>query len=134
MNNIPSTMIENLKLKLYQKPGHKLFEMKNICYNFLKTEGVTRGWDSLTMHENLNPIVTKEQNFDSLLFPEGHFARRNTDVFYANEKHLLRTHMTAHLHDLVCLGRRNFITVGEVFRRAEVDETHSEFFHQVTLL
>lgn len=49
-----------------------------------------------SVHDNLNPIVTTAQNFDSLLIPENHPSRAKSDCYYINKEYLLRAHCTAH--------------------------------------
>ena len=48
------------------------------------------GMPEFSLHENLSPVVTTEQNFDSLLVPGGHVSRRRSDSYYLDSGHLLR--------------------------------------------
>ncbi|CAO1412599.1 unnamed protein product [Diamesa tonsa] len=84
-----------------------------------------------SVHDNLNPIVTTAQNFDSLLIPENHPSRAKSDCYYINKEYLLRAHCTAHQVELLQSGLDNFLVVGEVYRRDEIDSTHFPVFHQV---
>jgi phenylalanyl-tRNA synthetase alpha chain len=44
---------------------------------------------------------------------------------------MLRGHMTAHQVDLLRSGLDNFLMVGDVYRRDEIDSTHYPVFHQL---
>jgi len=93
---------------------------------------VTRvGHPRFVAFENLNPVVTPHQNFDSLLVPVDHPSRSSSDTYYVNSMHLLRSHMTAHDEELIRSGFNAFLLVGDVFRRDEIDASHYPVFHQV---
>ncbi len=85
----------------------------------------------IDVFDSLDPIVTKEQNFDSLLVPDDHVARKKSDSFYFNDAFMLRAHTSVHQADLIRRGHKNFLVVGDVFRRDTVDRTHYPAFHQV---
>lgn len=84
---------------------------------------------------------TEEHNFDGLNIPEDHPARGSTDTFYfqAHPQLLLRTHTSpvqvrtlkrvAPL--LEELGGIRILAPGRVYRKDEIDPTHSPMFHQV---
>merc|ERR1719411_1896460 len=84
-----------------------------------------------SVHEDLSPIVTIEQNFDSLLVPNDHVSRAKSDSYYVNKEYMLRAHTSAHQRDLVKMGLDNFLVVGDVYRRDEIDSTHYPVFHQI---
>ena len=86
---------------------------------------------SFAVVEGLNPIVTPEQNFDSLLVPADHPSRSKSDSYYLNRDNLLRAHTSAHQRDLLRSGLRDFLVIGDVYRRDEVDATHFPVFHQM---
>ncbi|CAD5123512.1 DgyrCDS11852 [Dimorphilus gyrociliatus] len=44
---------------------------------------------------------------------------------------MLRAHTTAHDASLLKAGERNFINIGDVYRRDEIDSTHYPVFHQL---
>ena len=86
----------------------------------------------LKLFDDLNPIVTLEQNFDSLLIPPDHVSRKNSESFYYNKESMLRAHTSAHQVDLIRDNKeRNFLVVGDVYRRDSVDSTHYPVFHQM---
>lgn len=79
-------------------------------------------------------IDTEYYNFKAMNFEDDHPARDAQDTFYINEKVLFRTHtspvqartmhkMKPHPIRVICPGR--------VFRRDNIDATHSVQFHQV---
>lgn len=84
-----------------------------------------------SVYDNLAPVVSVNQNFDSLLIPTDHVSRSKSDCYYVNRNYLLRAHMTAHQSELLTAGLNNFLMVGDVYRRDEIDRTHYPVFHQV---
>ena len=77
------------------------------------------------------PVVTPEQNFDSLLIPKDHPSRSKSDTYYLSEGRLLRTHTSAHQVDLLRMGHRKFLVTGQVYRKDDIDATHYPIFHQM---
>ena len=49
-----------------------------------------------SVFDNLSPIVTTKQNFDSLLIPADHVSRKNSESYYLNRGTMLRAHTSAH--------------------------------------
>jgi phenylalanyl-tRNA synthetase alpha chain len=86
-------------------------------------------------------IVTTEQCFDLLNMPKNHPARRETDTYYLDDIHILRTHTTAfwsfYLKDKKILdklektGEIKALAPGIVFRKDEIDRKHYPAFHQI---
>lgn len=70
-------------------------------------------------------------NFDSLLIPPDHPSRSSSDTYYANSEYCLRAHTSAHQLKLLKQGLDNFIVIGDVFRRDEIDRNHFPCFHQM---
>ena len=96
----------------------------------------------LGFHVEEGPEVeTEEHNFDGLNIPADHPARGSTDTFYfaQHPDRLLRTHTSpvqvrtlkrvAPL--LEEMGGVRFLAPGRVYRKDEIDPTHSPMFHQV---
>lgn len=84
---------------------------------------------------------TESHNFDGLNIPEDHPARGSADTFYFQEHPglLLRTHtspvqvrvlkrLAAQIQER---GGIRFLAPGRVYRKDEIDPTHSPMFHQV---
>jgi len=86
-------------------------------------------------------IVTIEQCFDLLNIPKDHPARKETDTYYLDDTHILRTHTTAfwsfYLKDKKVLerlekeGEIKALAPGIVFRKDEIDRNHYPAFHQI---
>ncbi|XP_072929129.1 phenylalanine--tRNA ligase, mitochondrial isoform X1 [Hemitrygon akajei] len=84
-----------------------------------------------SVYDDLSPVVTTEQNFDSLLIPPDHASRKKGDNFYLNKTNMLRAHTSAHQRDLIRAGLNAFLVFGDVYRRDEIDRSHYPVFHQV---
>jgi len=54
-----------------------------------------------------------------------------SDSYYLNREHMLRAHTSAHQSDLIKQGLDNFLVVGDVYRRDEIDSSHYPVFHQM---
>lgn len=86
-------------------------------------------------------IITVEQCFDLLNTPINHPARKETDTYYLDDTHILRTQMTAfwsfYLKDdevlkrLMNDGEIKALSPGIVFRKDEIDRSHYPAFHQI---
>ncbi len=84
---------------------------------------------------------TEANNFDGLNIPEDHPARGSADTFYfaAHQGRLLRTHtspvqvrvLKRLAMDIEQTGGIRFLAPGRVYRKDEIDPTHSPMFHQV---
>ncbi|WP_243288480.1 phenylalanine--tRNA ligase subunit alpha [Geothrix terrae] len=96
----------------------------------------------LGFHVEEGPEVeTEAHNFDGLNIPEDHPAKASSDTFYlaAHPELLLRTHtspvqvrtLLRVAPDLHRLGGIRFLAPGRVYRKDEIDPTHSPMFHQV---
>jgi phenylalanyl-tRNA synthetase alpha chain len=86
-------------------------------------------------------IETESHNFDGLNIPEDHPAKASSDTFYlaAHPDLLLRTHtspvqvrtLLRVAPELAARGGIRFLAPGRVYRKDEIDPTHSPMFHQV---
>jgi len=97
---------------------------------------------SLGFHVEEGPeIETEAHNFDGLNIPGDHPARGSSDTFYL-EQHpelLLRTHtspvqvrvLRRLAPELDARGGIRFVAPGRVYRKDDIDPTHSPMFHQV---
>lgn len=96
----------------------------------------------LGFHVEEGPEVeTEAHNFDGLNIPEDHPAKASSDTFYlaAHPELLLRTHtspvqvrtLLRVAPELVQRGGIRFLAPGRVYRKDEIDPTHSPMFHQV---
>ena len=126
-SNIPQSILKKYGTKLHNIKNHPVEIIKNKIYEF---------FDSLKDYkfdkfDNLSPIVTIENNFDKLLIPKDHPARKKTDTYYINKNLVLRTHTTAHQNELLSCGYNNFLVTGDVYRKDEIDRNHYPIFHQM---
>jgi len=86
-------------------------------------------------------IVTVEQEFDLLNAPKEHPSRKETDTYYLDDVHILRTQMTVfwafYLKDPEILeklkknGELKALSRGIVYRKDEIDKHHYPAFHQI---
>ncbi|EPZ35477.1 phenylalanyl-tRNA synthetase [Rozella allomycis CSF55] len=119
--NIPKNILEKIPCQLHRKENHpvNLISKKIQC--------------SLTdyVHLNdINPVVTKKENFDDLLFPYDHPGKSRSDTYYFSESHLLRTHTSAHQLKLLQQFDK-FTLTADVYRKDQIDKTHYPIFHQM---
>ena len=131
-SNLTPKILSYLGRNIHLQKNHPLSLVKQRITNFFYQEYANpKGTPLFSVYDNLNPIVTTKQNFDSLLIPENHPSRSKSDCYYINREHLLRAHCTAHQVDLLRSGLDNFLIIGDVYRRDEIDATHFPVFHQV---
>lgn len=96
------------------------------------------GYDTVTEAENSPEIETDYYCFEALNCPKDHPARDMQDTFYLTEDmgHLLRTHTSA--VQIRQLGKRQpplrIVAPGRVYRKDDIDATHSMIFHQIEIL
>lgn len=86
-------------------------------------------------------VVSVADNFDVLNSPKDHPSRRETDTYYADPSHVLRTHTTTmwpyYLRNEQVLARLQAgeavgaLSKGIVFRKDEIDRKHFPAFHQI---
>lgn len=85
-----------------------------------------------THYNDLHPIVTVRQNFDSLGFPKDHPGRSRTDTYYINKDTVLRTHTSAHEAEIFANNPSEGYTISaDVYRRDAIDRSHHPVFHQM---
>ena len=130
-NNCNDEVRRKVGLDLLSRPEHALTVMKSKV-----GAAITEVLPTAVEKDCPGPVVTTAQNFDSLLIPADHYCRRASDVYYATDDIMLRTHLTAHLTYLVSPTEvsSSFFLSGPVFHRIEEDDRQSELSHQVALL
>jgi len=89
-------------------------------------------------------IVTVEDDFDMLNTPKEHPSRRESDTYYLDQTHILRTQMTVmwpyYFRDEEVLerlkkdGEVGSLAPGIVWRKDEIDRKHFPAFHQTDFL
>uniref|UniRef100_A0A673B0R9 Phenylalanyl-tRNA synthetase 2, mitochondrial n=1 Tax=Sphaeramia orbicularis TaxID=375764 RepID=A0A673B0R9_9TELE len=112
---------------LHNQSHHPLWLIKErIKAHFYSSYMGRWGNPLFSVHDNLSPVVTVEQNFDS---------RKKGDNYYLNRATMLRAHTSAHQSDLVRSGLDAFLLAGDVYRRDEIDAirlfSNHELFSQV---
>lgn len=129
--NITSNIIDKLGRNLHVKQYHPLSHLRQRIINYFYGQFRNKsGNPSFSVFDNISPVVTVAQNFDSLLVPKDHPSRKKTDCYFINRDILLRAHTTAHQAELISMGLNNFLVIGDVYRRDEIDSTHYPIFHQ----
>lgn len=130
--NVTPKILGHLKRNLHVQNKHPLSLVRECIVDyFYKRYKNPRGNPTFSVYDNLSPIVSVEQNFDSLLIPPDHPSRAKSDCYYVNRRWLLRAHTTAHQSELMRAGLDSFLIAGDVYRRDEIDSTHYPVFHQV---
>ncbi|XP_076239089.1 phenylalanyl-tRNA synthetase, mitochondrial isoform X2 [Calliopsis andreniformis] len=129
--NITPNIISKIGVNLHLTKYHPLYHIRERIVNYIYKQFHSRiGNPLFSVYDNISPVVTVAQNFDSLLVPENHPSRQKTDCYYINKDILLRAHTTAHQSELISMGLNNFLVIGDVYRKDEIDSTHYPVFHQ----
>ncbi|CAH0686671.1 unnamed protein product [Chilo suppressalis] len=129
--NATPKIISYLGRNLHLQKGHPLSNVRQRIVDYFYKSFTHRGNPTFSVYDNLSPIVSVKQNFDDLLIPLDHPSRAKSDCYYLNKETLFRAHMTAHQSELLHAGLDNFLMIGDVYRRDEIDSTHFPVFHQV---
>jgi phenylalanyl-tRNA synthetase alpha chain len=123
--NISNPIKAVLPRKLHLNPSHPIGILRNIIEARFPPDIYTR-------YADLSPIVSLEQNFDSLGIPVDHPSRSKTDTYYVNSSTVLRTHSSAHQADVFrTCPTPGFLISADVYRRDEIDRNHYPAFHQM---
>ncbi|KAL5021157.1 hypothetical protein ScPMuIL_000312 [Solemya velum] len=131
MTNVTPKILEKVGKNLHNRKKHPLNLMRWRIQNFFNDNFLKGRTPVFSVHDDIKPVVTLEQNFDSLLAPADHPSRKPTDSYYVNSSYMLRAHTSAHQRDMMKSGLDAFLLVGDVYRRDEIDATHYPVFHQV---
>ncbi|CAL4179602.1 unnamed protein product, partial [Meganyctiphanes norvegica] len=131
MTNVTPRILSHVGKNLHMQKYHPLSHLRQRIVNYMyKRYLAARGNPRFSVHDQIHPVVTVEQNFDTLLTPKDHVSRKKSDNYYVNENCLLRAHTSAHQVELIRMGFDNFLVVGDVYRRDEIDSSHYPVFHQ----
>ena len=132
MTNVTTNILSKIGRKLHLCKNHPISILREKIQEHVYADYRTRwGGPMFTMVDYLSPVVTVEQNFDSLLVPKDHVSRARNDNYYINSEYLLRAHTSAHQRDLIKTGLDAFLVTGDVYRRDEIDMCHYPVFHQM---
>lgn len=130
--NITPTILSKVGLNLHCRKNHPLNFIKlRINDFFYKSYSKNARSPLFSVYDDLSPVVTLYQNFDSLLIPPDHPSRKISDSYYINSQYMLRAHTSSHQEDLIKSGLDAFLVYGDVYRRDSIDSTHYPAFHQV---
>ncbi|KAJ2080217.1 phenylalanyl-tRNA synthetase alpha subunit, mitochondrial [Coemansia sp. RSA 988] len=139
--NTTPVILQKTGRGLLHQPSHPLAILKELIF---------QQFPDFAYYDSLNPVVTTQQNFDSLGFSEDHPGRAKSDTYYINGDTLLRTHTSAHQLQLLKAGssgdnvllaqarnghvapaNERFLVAADVYRRDEIDASHYPVFHQM---
>ncbi|KAH7561932.1 hypothetical protein BM1_03036 [Bipolaris maydis] len=121
--NTPSSILDAIPRRLHLQPDHPLTITRKL---------IESRFPGYKTHNNLFPVVTTGQNFDSLGFPLDHIGRSRTDTYYLNKETVLRTHTSAHQADTFRNNEsEGYLISADVYRRDAIDRSHYPVFHQM---
>lgn len=129
--NVTPHVLSFVSRNLHNKKSHPLNLLKHRIIRYMYGRYVNRRGNPLfSVYDDLLPVVTTYQNFDSLLVSTDHPSRKKSDSYYLNSSFLLRPHTSAHQNELIKSGLDHFLVIGDVYRRDEIDSKHYPVFHQ----
>ena len=132
MTSATPTILSRVPRKLHLQSRHPLNIIKERIVGHFHSTYTTRTGNALfTSIEDVSPVVTVEQNFESLLIPPGHPSRSKIDNYYLNSEYMLRSHTSAHEREFMRMGFDRYLLTGDVYRRDEIDSSHYPVFHQM---
>jgi len=132
ISNVSEAVSSKLGRNLHLKRNHPICIIKERIFDFFTNpNSKLQSPIKYKTFDSISPLVTVEQNFDSLLFPKDHEGRKATDTYYINKGNVLRTHTSAHQSELMKGGNMAFLVCGDVYRRDAIDATHYPVFHQM---
>lgn len=121
--NTPSTILAAIPRRLHLQQDHPLAITRQL---------IESRFPDYKYHNDLFPVVTVGQNFDSLGFPPDHVGRNRTDTYYINKETVLRTHTSAHQADTFRANESaGYLISADVYRRDAIDRSHYPVFHQM---
>jgi phenylalanyl-tRNA synthetase alpha chain len=121
--NIPVSIEKKINKNIYKQVDHPIYIICQILKKYFSEL-------EYKIFEDLPKFVSTKNNFDDLLIPKNHCTRNKTDTYYLDESTVLRTHMTSHSVELLKTND-SFITIGDVYRKDEIDKCHYPIFHQL---
>lgn len=120
---MPPSILANYGRKLHVQENHPLSITRKL---------IESRFPKFKNHNDLTPVVSVQQNFDSLGFSPDHPGRSKTDTYYINQDTVLRTHTSAHEVDVFRANTSDGYTISaDVYRRDAVDRSHYPVFHQM---
>ena len=113
--NIPQSIASRLGTNLHLQKNHPLNTIKDKIEDYWHQRSIidNKGFET---YADFEPIVSTDDNFDSLLIPSDHVSRSKSDTYYVDQKTVLRTHTSAHQTTLLKQGVDRFLVTGDVYR------------------
>jgi len=123
--NVPPNIAASIARRLHVQKDHPISITRSIIESKFPSP-------TYRYHNTLYPVVSTQQNFDSLGFPVDHPGRSKTDTYYINKQTVLRTHTSAHQADTFRANASDgFLISADVYRRDANDRSHYPIFHQM---
>ena len=123
--NVPASILASVPRRLHLQPSHPVSLTRQLIESCFHPP-------TFVHYNDLSPVVTVAQNFDSLGFPTDHPGRSRTDTYYINKDTVLRTHTSAHQADTFRKDESEGYTISaDVYRRDAIDRSHYPIFHQM---
>ncbi|ROW06415.1 hypothetical protein VMCG_04366 [Cytospora schulzeri] len=123
--NVPTNVLAATSRKLHLQDDHPVSITRQIIESVFPAP-------TYKYYNDFHPVVSVEENFDSLGFPPDHPGRARSDTYYINESTLLRTHTSAHEAAIFRANASDgYLISADVYRRDEVDRSHYPVFHQM---
>ncbi|CEG46474.1 phenylalanine-trna ligase [Plasmopara halstedii] len=129
--NVSASIAAKIGVNLHRQPNHPLHIIKTKIEKYFETLHQCYGGPKFTIFDNLDPVVTTYDCFDSMLVPKDHVSRKITDTYYVDQNRVLRAHTSAHEVATMKQGYTSFLISGDVYRRDEIDASHYPVFHQM---
>lgn len=124
-SNVPPSILSYLPRKLHLQASHPVSITREVIESCFPPP-------TYTHYNDLDPIVSVFENFDSLNFPQDHPGRSRTDTYYLNKDTVLRTHSSAHEAEIFRHNKSGGYTISaDVYRRDAIDRSHYPVFHQM---
>ncbi|KAI9712757.1 MAG: hypothetical protein M1820_001379 [Bogoriella megaspora] len=121
--NVPPSILSTLSRRLHLQPSHPISTTRQL---------IESRFPNFKPYNDLHPIVSVHQNFDSLGFPPDHPGRNRSDTYYINASTVLRTHTSAHEAEIFGANTSDgWLISADVYRRDAIDRSHYPVFHQM---
>ena len=99
-DNIPESIMEITRRKIYKVENHPLSTMISKMENFFYSGNIsdlkTTDDVKFKFFSDFPPLVKVKECFDDLGIPEDHVSRRITDTYYKTKETCLRPHTSVH--------------------------------------
>lgn len=136
--NASEKIKSKIGLNLYTNKDHPLGILSELIKEFFISDSFSKSREpqvdsqsKFKIYDSLSPIVNIKDCFKDLLVEDSHETMSPKNTYFINKEHVLRTHMTTHDVSLLRSNNSAFISIGDVYRRDTIDETHYPVFHQV---